>query len=183
MKKMLIFLMLWLFFLSSSCKKEPLPEFSNGVPMTFRLRLLNADGKETNELKQGENFSLSFIITSHASGKWIINSDALVENRNFFRVFKVVNPTDSLDKGQPFDTDVVCSGEELFIKPNESVEFRRDWLSDSTKFSTGCIRGKKQDPLEIGQYKTGFSHRFTFFEGDSLRVSTRIRFDSNFKIK
>jgi hypothetical protein len=182
MKRLMFFLMLWTFLVSSSCKKEPPLEFPYGVPMTFKLRLLDANGKETSEFKQGENFVLSFLITNHATNKWVINDETFFGNSNFFRVFKVVSPTDSLDKGQPYDTNVNCSGAELIIKPEETVEFKRDWLSDKI-FGKGCIRGIKQPALEIGQYKTGFSTRFSFFEGDSFRVSSRVRFDYDFKIK
>ena len=185
MKKAMFFLMLWLLFQNSSCKKEPPLEFPYGVPLTFQFRLLNEAGNEATEFQQGQNFTFSFRIANYSSNRWDLLSSRLFDTPNFFRVFKVVNAVDSADIGQPFDTKVWCSNDEVQIKPNETIEIKFNWASDSTQFpNKGCgMRGANRAKLPVGKYKTGFTYRFQFAEGDSFRISKPIRFDIDFSVK
>jgi hypothetical protein len=185
MKKAMFFLMLWLISISSSCKKDAPFEFAYGVPLTFQFRLLNEAGKEATEFQQGQNFTFSLRITNHSNNRWDLLSSRLFETSDFLRVFKFIGTTDSLDIGQPFDNKVFCSSDDVFIKSNERIDIKFNWTSDSTQFPTkGCgIRGANKGKLLVGNFKTGFTHRFQFLEGDSFRISAPIRFDINFKIK
>ena len=185
MKKAMFFLMLWLLFQNSSCKKEPPLEFPYGVPLTFQFRLLNEAGKEATEFQQGQNFTFNLQVTNYSSNRWDLFSSRLFDARDFLRVFKVISTTDSIDIGQPFDTNVFCSGDEVPIKSNELMDFKFNWASDSTQFpNRGCgIRGANRAKLPAGKYKTGFTHRFQFWEGDSFRVSKPVRFNIDFLVK
>jgi hypothetical protein len=185
MKKTLIFLMFWLFFLNSSCKKEPPPEFLYGVPLTFQFRLLNEAGQEATVFPQGQNITFDLQMTNYSSNRWDFLSSRLFSVPSYLRVFKITGTADSVDIGQPFDRKAFCSSEDVLIKPSEAISIKFNWASDSTQFPTkGCgIRGANKAKLPIGKYRTGFTHRFQFLEGDSFRISTPIRFDINFEVK
>jgi hypothetical protein len=185
MKRLMFFLMLWVFLVSSSCKKEPPPEFLYGIPFTFQFRLLNEAGKETTTFLQGQNITFDLQMTNYSSNRWDLISSRFFGTPNYLRVFKIVNTTDSLDVGQPFDSNAWCSSEDVFIKSNETINIKFNWTSDSTQFpSKGCgIRGANRAKLSTGKYKTGFTTRFQFFEGDSFRISKPVRLDVDFEVK
>ena len=184
MKKTMFFLMIWLILICSSCKKDPPIEFSYGVPMTFQFKLLDEAGKEATEFKQGQNFTFSLRIKNHSNNKWDLLASRLYQTPDLFRVFKIINSTDSLDMGQPYDTNVWCSEYDIAIKPNETFDLKFNWVSDSTVRFISCgMRGSNKNMLPVGKYKTGFTYRFQFSEKDSFRISLPIRFDINFTIK
>ena len=185
MKKLLFFLMIGWVALASSCKKESPPEFLYGVPLTFKFRLLNEAGKEATEFKQGQNITFNLLMTNYSNNRWDFLASRLPSDYNFLRVFQVVNATDSLDLGQPYDRKVWCSDYDVAIKPNETFDLKFNWASDSTQISKSIcgMRGTNKMVLPIGKYKTGFTYRFQFTEGDSFRISKPIRFDLDFSVK
>ena len=180
MKKTIFISRLLLFLLCLTpfaCKKAEDPF---DPEMDFKLRLLNDKGEESTVFKEGEKFSLSFLITNKLNETRFFIPDQLTNNRGLFRIIKTV---DSVDLGQPYE-NVICTGQKISIEGKQSLELRVPWNSNSATISGGfCVQNVKKDDLKKGFYKTLLQGSLGIGTLESTRSTKKLDLLVNFEIK
>jgi hypothetical protein len=169
-------LMLLLCISVLACKKtsvEPLdPEID------FKLRLLNDKGEEATVFKEGEKFSLSFLMTNKINETRFFYPDQLANSSELFRIIRTA---DSLDLGQPYEA-ILCTGLKISIKSGENLEFKVPWNSDSFSVRNFCTQNVKKNDLKKGFYKTKFVKSLSIGTLESYRITKKLDLLVSFEI-
>jgi hypothetical protein len=178
MKKVIVVTRVLLFMLcmlALACKKEePFdPE------MDFKLRLLNDKGEEATVFKEGEKFSLSFLIINKINETRFFYPDQLANDSELFRIFRT---TDSFDFGQPYEV-IVCTGQKMSIQSGQSLEFKVPWNSDSATVRSFCTENIKKRDLKKGVYNTRFARTLSIGTLENSRITKKLDLLVNFEIK
>ena len=180
MKKTIFISRLLLFLLCLTpfaCKKAEDPF---DPEMDFKLRLLNDKGEESTVFKEGENFSLSFLITNKLNERRFFTPTRLMANSGLFRIVRF---DDSLDFGQPYKT-ISCTDQRITVEAKTSVELRIPWRSDSVvrdiKF---CVQNLKKDILSKGKYKTALQEYLQIATLEEIRLTKKTDISVSFEIK
>jgi hypothetical protein len=170
-------LLLLLFWMPFSCKKAEDPF---DPEMDFKLRLLNDKGEESTVFKEGESFSLSFLITNRLNEKRFFIPDRLVANNGLFRIIK---SDDTSDLGQPYKT-ILCTGWKITVEGKASIELRIPWRSDSTVRNINfCVQNLKKDFIPKGVYKTSLQEFLQVATLEDIRLTKKTDISVNFEIK
>jgi hypothetical protein len=170
-------LLFMLCVLALACNKnsvEPLdPE------MDFKLRLLNEKGEESTSFKEGERFSMSFLITSKIDETRFFYLHGVTNNRGLFRIIRT---QDSLDLGQPYEP-ISCTGQKESIKGKATLEIKIPWNSDSVPTYAYCVQSIPKQLLGKGQYKTSFEGFLSVGSLESSRPTKKLSLSVNFDIR
>jgi hypothetical protein len=161
---------------SFACKKAEDPF---DPEMDFKLRLLNEKGEEATTFKEGEKFSLSFLITSKIDETRFFYPNQLVNSSELFRIFRT---TDNLDFGQPYE-GVICTGQKMSIPKGQSLEFKVPWNSDSFTVKSFCTENIRKNDLKKGVYKTEFVKNLSIGTLESSRTTKKLNLLINFEVK
>lgn len=164
-------------FFASACKKAEDPF---DPEMDFKLRLLNEKGEEATVFKEGEKFSLSFLITNKLNETRFFIPNQLTNNKGLFRIIRII---DSLDLGQPYKS-IICTGQKISINGKQNLELKVPWNPDSTTIDGKfCVQNVKKDDLKKGTYKTLLQGSLGIGTLESTRSTKNLDLLINFEIK
>jgi hypothetical protein len=168
-------LLLLLCVATFACKKEePFdPE------MDFKLRLLNDKGEEATVFKEGEKFSLSFLMTNKINETRFFYPEQLANSSELFRIIRTA---DSLDFGQPYNP-IPCTGQKISIQSGQSLEFKVPWNSNFFTVGDFCVQNVKKDDLKKGVYNTQFVSNLSIGTLETSRITKKLSLLINFEIK
>jgi hypothetical protein len=152
--------------------------------IVFKFCLLNEHGKAATVFNEGENFSFYFAVTNKSGKKLDFDAAFAETNRNDFCT---VYNSEGLNLGKPFDMlgALYIGTAASPFKDGETYIFEVPWSDnrDSVWFwDVATYESTHQQPLEKGNYHTGFNHRFRF-NGEQRVYTDTLSFRINFRLK
>jgi hypothetical protein len=153
----------------------------------FKFCLLNEEGEPATVFNEGENFSFYFSVTNKRDEKLNFDAGFAQTNQNDF-----CDIYDSEDQniGKPYNVlTVLMIGAGAYpFQSDTTYVFEVPWVdnrNDIWFWEKATYESSHREPLEKGDYYTGFKYRFRFartHEEPSLITDT-LSFKINFKIQ
>jgi hypothetical protein len=175
MKLSIILILQLLIFSFLSCEKV---ESKTDFPVKFEYNILDENGLPTYEVRQGENFTFSFLMINESDSKLLFEPTIVDENW-----FNIYSKNSNLHE-RPFDS--ICLGliNVLTIEVMDTFEISIPWKSESDKnYWPFCPKTNNVD-LTPGEYYSNFVEQFEFKTADKKQSykSQDLSFKINFKI-
>ena len=182
MKKTMFFLMIWLISLASSCHKDIQSDSRNPTPVALELRITDLNRNKINVIPEGDNFTLSFLLTNNSDSVWWFRRQHF-KSIDLFRVFD--NKNNSL--GRSFEFEMCDPGGaeigDIGIRPHESYEIGVYWLHPQGQQYALFCNPIDAPALQKGSYYTAFKGSLQFQKDRKVYVTDSIDFQYDFKVK
>ena len=147
-----------------ACEKE-----DNDLPVTLKLELLDENSVSCNQFEYGENIIFSFKMTNNLDS--ILYYDLSFMNDEFFKVY-LKDGDDLIAIGKPYvSLYLELRYGQFFISGNTTSGNFLPWISDSSIVHVPpCFVIHPNEPLEKGDYVTGFTSDFKFYTKDKSEI-------------
>lgn len=182
--KQLSFSIIISFMLAFGCGKvntEP-----NQPPIEISCRILTTQGVETQSIRQGDNFVISFLATNKSNEDWYISHTSVVSS-DFAQLYsKISEGSNSLSLvGSPYASATCSFQAGIVISANSSYRVDVPWVADKSLTHTpGCgINAKTNLPLPVGYYTTDMSDTVEIFRSNETYKISLGKYNFNFNVE
>jgi hypothetical protein len=141
----------------------------NQPPIEISCRILTTQGVETQSIRQGDNFVISFLATNKSNKDWYISHGSVMSSDFAILYSKLSEGSNGLSLvGSPYASTICSFQAGVTIPANGSYRVDVPWVTDKSLTNTpGCgINIKTNLPLPVGYYTTDMSDTIEIFRSN-----------------